>query len=156
MFTFFQISGGKTRQLLNEFKWDSAKLLETILEGGNLLKNACLHVPLNLNLLICEICIDIVGLDHLQILECNHRFCDDCLTSYLAMTIKDSGLITNAINCPGFQCKYELEDDFVLTLLEKEEQLRVKYLQIIANSFVQVINQKEFVKTMRENRIKIG
>jgi ariadne-1 len=90
----------------------------------------------------CQICVDEVPPKSIRKLECNHHFCVECLTGYLEVTLKDGGLVGNAINCPGFKCKFELEDRFVLGLLE-EEQLKGKYLQIIANSFVQVINHTE-------------
>lgn len=87
----------------------------------------------------CQICFDeIVPVDIFK-LNCNHRFCRDCLKSYFSSTIKDGGLLETAIICPGFKCKFELEDDFVIKLLE-DKKLKAKYLQIIANSFVQVIS----------------
>lgn len=89
----------------------------------------------------CQICVEDVSIHFIRKLECNHRFCVECLSSYILLTVKEGGLIANAIKCPGFKCKFELEDGFVLNLLEEEEQLKGKYLQIIANSFVQVINQ---------------
>jgi hypothetical protein len=119
------------------------KLLELILEGGRrvneLLINAWEVSVYDIRKsLECQICADEFPPKSIRKFDCNHRFCVGCLTRYLEITVNNGGLISNAINCPGFKCRYELDDRFVLDLLE--EQLRVKYLQIIANSFVQVIN----------------
>lgn len=136
-----QLSASKIRALLNEFNWDAEELLESILEGGErinkLMSNAWEFSPCDVRKSFeCQICVDEVSPQLIRKLECNHRFCVDCLLGYLTVALKESGLITNAINCPGFKCKYELEDEFVLKLLEEDQQR--KYLQIIVDSFIQV------------------
>lgn len=132
---------------MNEFKWDGLKLLEGILEGGRkvseLMNATCEYISCDIRKIYeCQICIETFPALLINKLECNHRFCSDCLAEYLTVTVKQGGLISNAINCPGFNCKLELEDDFVLNMLE-EEKSKEKYLQIIANSFVQVINYEK-------------
>lgn len=128
--------------LLNEYKWDRAKLLESILEDGKkineLMKNAWEYAPCDVrNSLECQVCICDIPRENMRRFDCNHRFCTDCLMGYFESAIKDGGLLDTAIKCPGFKCKLDLEDDFVIKLLE-DEKMKEKYLQIISNSFVQV------------------
>lgn len=86
----------------------------------------------------CEICFETVGdPQKIQILQCNHRFCEPCLSDYISSTIKDGGLLSTALKCPGFQCFFELDDDLVLKMLN-ESELKLKYQHVIANCFVLV------------------
>lgn len=140
---YFQLPTNKARSLLNDFKWDSEKLLESFYSGGHtskkLKENAWKHVTCDVNkALDCEICFETVtDLLKIQILQCNHRFCDSCLSDYLSSKIRDGGLITTALKCPGFQCFFELDDDLVLKMLN-EPELKLRYQHVIANYFVMV------------------
>lgn len=138
----FQFSASKTRSLLNEYKWDAAKLLESLLEDGKkvnkIIRNSWEYAACDVRKFYeCQVCFDEVFPSRIRKLECNHRFCVDCLKDYIAGVIRDGGLLESAINCPGFRCKYELDDKFVFEVLT-DKILKRKYLQIIGNTFVQV------------------
>jgi len=86
----------------------------------------------------CEICfVNVSNPEYIHVFPCNHRFCHLCLSDYVSSTIRDGGLISTAIGCPGFQCAYQLEDGIVLKSIPESAD-KQRYLQIIANSFVQV------------------
>lgn len=86
----------------------------------------------------CEICFEtFLNPNQIKRFPCNNRFCYECLLDYVSSTIKDGGLLGTAIKCPGYNCSYELNDESVFQVL-KDPKLKLKYLQIVANCFVQV------------------
>jgi ariadne-1 len=128
-----QLPANLIRRLLHKFTWDSDKLLEAIFEDEKLTALNYELAPVT-EQMDCEICFDTFkDPAKIEVFECNHRCCVDCLNGYLVSQISDGGLL-NCICCPGFNCKYELDDEFVLQHLS--EQIKIKYKQIITNSFV--------------------
>jgi ariadne-1 len=87
------------------------------------------------NSLDCGICFE--SQTKINKFPCNHRFCNDCLNQYVTIQVKEEGGLTGVIKCPGEQCLYELEDESVISIIGQEVALKNKYLQLIANSFVQ-------------------
>lgn len=69
-------------------------------------------------------------------LECNHRFCTHCWTEYLTTKIMEEGL-GQTISCAAHGCDILVDDATVMRLV-KDSKVRLKYQQIITNSFVQV------------------
>lgn len=69
-------------------------------------------------------------------LECNHRFCTYCWTEYLTTKIMEEGL-GQTISCAAHGCDILVDDATVMQLV-KDSKVRLKYQQIITNSFVQV------------------
>lgn len=69
-------------------------------------------------------------------LECNHRFCTHCWTEYLTTKIMEEGL-GQTISCAAHGCDILVDDATVMQLV-KDSKVRLKYQQIITNSFVQV------------------
>lgn len=146
----FQLSANKVRSLLNDFKWDTNKLIETYYEdvkkSHKLMENTWNPNPVDVRKIFdCEICFDtVLNPANIQKLQCNHRFCVNCLSDYVSLTIKEGGgLLTTAIRCPGYECSYELDDEAVLQTLE-DSSLKRKYQQIVANCFVQVKKRFSF------------
>lgn len=140
----FQLAEAKARSLLDLYKWDSIKLLETIYDGGEkarvLLMDSWERVDVDMEkFLDCEVCFDtVVGPGQIHAFPCNHRFCLSCLSTYVATIIKESGgLLATAIRCPGEKCVYEIGDEFVFELL-RDSSLKAKYQKILANCFVEV------------------
>lgn len=137
------MAANKTRSLLNELGWDTQKLLEQIFEGGKrteeMMKVNWVKVARHIkDFFTCEVCFDEAPPSKIRKLDCNHRFCLDCVTDYISLKIREEGgLVGRAIGCPGDKCLLELDDNFVLSVL-KDGILRQKYQQIIANSFVEV------------------
>ncbi|KAG5671760.1 hypothetical protein PVAND_001939 [Polypedilum vanderplanki] len=131
-----QLPNNLIRSLLHKFKWDTENLLEAIFTNDSLTSiNNYERVPRNDNKLDCEICYDtMTDSSKIKVFDCNNCFCFECLNNYLASQISDGGLL-NCIACPGFQCKYELDDDLVFQSVDL--QTKEKYKKIITNSFVQ-------------------
>lgn len=137
----------RARSLLSDYKWNSEKLLDVVFGGGDasrkMMEKEWTSAPVDITKPqepgTCGICFDIITDPEKNLkLECNERFCVDCITNYLVTTITSSGgLISTAINCPGFKCLLELEDQFVFKMLE-DSSLKSKYQQFIADTYVQV------------------
>jgi ariadne-1 len=86
----------------------------------------------------CQICFESINPNDVQKFPCNHRTCLECLRDYLITTIRDAGgMIYTAIKCPGYACAFELEDSTILSMIA-DQDLRLRYQWIIANSFVKV------------------
>ena len=51
------------------------------------------------------------------------------------------------IECPGSNCDILVDDQTVMKLV-KEAKVKLKYQQLITNSFVQVIKETEFNETI--------
>ena len=69
-------------------------------------------------------------------LECGHNYCTSCWTEYLSTKIMDEGA-SQMIECPGSNCDILVDDQTVMKLV-KEAKVKLKYQQLITNSFVQV------------------
>ena len=69
-------------------------------------------------------------------LECGHFFCKSCWTEYLSTKIMDEGA-SQMIECPGSKCDILVDDQTVMNLV-KDPRIKLKYQQLITNSFVQV------------------
>ena len=69
-------------------------------------------------------------------LECGHNYCISCWTEYLSTKIMDEGA-SQMIECPGSSCDILVDDQTVMKLV-KEAKVKLKYQQLITNSFVQV------------------
>lgn len=118
--------------------------METYYEDGKkslkMMENTWKPIPVDVRKIFdCEICFDTISNPaNFQKLQCNHRFCINCLSDYVSSTIKEGGgLLAIAIRCPGYECLYELDDEAVLQILD-DPSLKRKYQQIVANCFVQV------------------
>jgi len=68
-------------------------------------------------------------------LECGHRFCMICWREYLTTKIVTEGL-GQTISCAAHGCDI-LVDDVTVTKLVLDARVRVKYQQLITNSFVE-------------------
>ena len=69
-------------------------------------------------------------------LECGHIYCKTCWTEYLSTKIMDEGA-SQSIECPGSSCDILVDDQTVMNLV-KDSRIKLKYQQLITNSFVQV------------------
>lgn len=68
-------------------------------------------------------------------LECGHRFCMPCWHEYLSTKIVAEGL-GQTISCAAHGCDI-LVDDVTVANLVTDARVRVKYQQLITNSFVE-------------------
>jgi ariadne-1 len=135
-----ELPENETKQLLNYFKWDKMKLLESFYEDGRekLFKLANIKhtswqdesVLLN-NDHLCEICFE--GSDCIK-LSCGHDgFCNVCFEKYLNSRILEG--VGDGLTCPAFKCDYVLGDAVILKLI-KSPEIRDKYQCLITSTFV--------------------
>lgn len=146
-----QMPNTTTRILLNHFKWDKEKLMERLYDGDQeaLFSEARVINPFRKPLPVnkyktrrrssgteeCLICFMVLPSVTMTGLECNHKFCSHCWTSYLTTKIMEEGL-GQTISCAQFMCDILVDDGTVMRLV-KDTQVRVKYQHIITNSFVE-------------------
>ncbi|KAI9586105.1 E3 ubiquitin-protein ligase ariadne-1-like [Glossina fuscipes] len=146
-----KLSSTITRILLNHFKWDKETLLEKYFDSNmeEFFKRA--HVinpfnkkPSNINRQKdsnnhtaeeCKICFSHLSADSMTGLECGHRFCLTCWCEYLTTKIITEGL-GQSISCAAHGCDI-LVDDVTVTKLVHDPRVRIKYQQLITNSFVE-------------------
>ena len=69
-------------------------------------------------------------------LECGHRFCKTCWIEYLTTKIMEEGLC-QSIACAAHGCDILVDDVTVMRLLT-DSRVKLKYQQLITNSFVEV------------------
>lgn len=69
-------------------------------------------------------------------LECGHRFCISCWAEYLTTKIMSEG-IGQTISCAAHNCDVLVDDETVKKLVP-DAKVKLKYLHLITNSFVEV------------------
>jgi len=86
----------------------------------------------------CEICGDKYIINFSNKLEkCGHSFCDSCWFDFLSVKINENKL--SSIKCLDYNCEEKLNDEFIINLLNKDNNLIKKYkrykleLEIINN-----------------------
>ena len=153
-----QIPHTVTRILLNHFRWDKEKLMERYYDGDQDRLFSEAHVvnpykkdtgnggarPKKMTRLatsadsvpsVCEICFMTKSQKDMTGLECGHKFCTDCWTDYLTSKIVEDGM-GQTISCAAFDCDILVDDDTVMKLVT-DPRVRLKYQQLITNSFVE-------------------
>merc|ERR1719422_2681867 len=149
-----QIPATTTRILLNHFRWDKEKLMERYYDGDQdkLFSEAHVVSPHRREAnpkvatrrsgrtagpeeeQLCEICFLSSPPSEMKGLECGHRFCQQCWGDYLRAKIMEEGM-GQTIACPAYGCDILVDDQTVMELI-KDVRVRLKYQQIITNSFV--------------------
>lgn len=77
------------------------------------------------------VCLIFLSLDFTTLLQCSHRFCNDCWTMYIASRI---GLGQSCITCPQFQCKTVVGEPTVWSLTNSKiyrQYLKLKHQMAI-------------------------
>lgn len=152
--TVVQIPATVTRMLLNYFKWDKEKLMERYYDGDQerlfseahvvspfrtMRDSACAAQASRQVLgeldVSCEICLLSLPASSLTGLMCEHQFCRDCWREYLTTKIMDEG-VGQTISCAAFGCDILVDDESVMNLVT-DPKVRLKYQQLITNSFVE-------------------
>lgn len=150
----FQLPRPTARILLSHFKWDREKLLERFYSGDQdrLFKEAHLISP-SRNLtrqsssgagsrssrrapseVICDICLTPIAASSFTGIECGHQFCQRCWKEYLTTKIMDEH-VGESISCPAHSCDILVDEIFVGQVV-KDQQVKVRYHRLIADSFV--------------------
>ncbi|KFD57249.1 hypothetical protein M513_01760 [Trichuris suis] len=149
-----------TRLLLNHFKWDREKLMETFYDSqdqeelfakaGIVKPDTMSSVPyeqrpgttnsvLPLSRITsrreCEICLGTFPPDGMFALGCNHAFCRGCWRSYLTSKIMDEGMGQN-ISCAAYKCNLLMDDEMVLEILQ-DHQVKRRYQYLTLKTFVE-------------------
>jgi ariadne-1 len=123
------LSTTKTRLILNKYKWNINEALIAVFD----LKEEKSVSPSG-DAEQCEICFEGAGL---QTLPCGHIFCNECIKQYIFTIIKEeSGFNLDAINCPGYKCNSQLEDEFVLDNIANDKIIQSKYIKMITKNYV--------------------
>jgi len=146
-----QIPTTTVRILLNHFKWDKEKLMERYYsEDQEAMFAEAKVVPPHRKITFhpptgarsaktatfeCEICFLTLPKANMTGLECGHFYCKQCWTEYLSTKIMDEGA-SQSIECPGSSCDILVDDQTVMNLV-KDSRIKLKYQQLITNSFVQ-------------------
>ncbi|KAK3604434.1 hypothetical protein CHS0354_013834 [Potamilus streckersoni] len=150
-----QIPSTITRILLNHFKWDKEKLMERYYDGDQERLFAEAHVispyrrdqgrptrrvtrsaaSNSSDNTTCEICFDSRNTTEMSGLECGHKFCLECWCEYLTSKIIDEGM-GQTISCAAYDCDILVDDVTVMKLIH-DPKVKLKYQQIITNSFVE-------------------
>lgn len=164
--TVVQIPATIMRILLNHFKWDKEKLMECYY-GGNQEKlfsdahiippcsrsqsvsnassshcasglssrqsNRCL--PSDTSSSECKICFLPCSSAAMTGLECGHEFCSTCWARYLTTKIMDEGM-GQTIACAAHGCDILVDDESIMNLIA-DPKVKLKYQQLITNSFVE-------------------
>lgn len=149
-----QIPATITRILLNHFNWDKERLMERYYDGDQdrLFSEAHVINPHRREVrprkiprptstqtqqgeILCEICLIARPQNDMTGLECGHRFCSQCWMEYLTTKVMDEGM-GQTISCAAHGCDI-LVDDATVMLLVTDAKVKLKYQQIITNSFVE-------------------
>ncbi|KAK3604433.1 hypothetical protein CHS0354_013833 [Potamilus streckersoni] len=83
----------------------------------------------------CEICLDSRNVNEMSGLECGHKFCLECWCEYLTSKIIDEGM-GQTISCAAYDCDILVDDVTVMKLITNPK-VKLKYQQILRNSFVE-------------------
>ncbi|ESO01657.1 hypothetical protein HELRODRAFT_100509 [Helobdella robusta] len=147
-----------TRILLNHFKWDRDKLMERYYDDDQDKLFADVRVvspfkmpitnppplpPPQSSLLAApggkfkvRFNVIFVGPMYLMTgLQCGHTFCASCWSKYLTTKIMDEGM-GEMISCAAHGCDILVDDEMVMKLVT-EPNVKLKYQQLITNSFVE-------------------
>ena len=68
---------------------------------------------------------DFIPNDKNTLKNCGHSFCDECWYDFLSIKIKENKL--NFIKCMDYECREKPDDDFIINLLNSNQELIDKY-----------------------------
>lgn len=163
-----QLNTTITRILLNHFQWDKERLYERLYDGNReaLFKEARIidtsmqqtiqNNPVNSaqqqqqqnhqrpallgsrnRQLQCPICC--LDSNQLTGLGCGHVFCRNCWVMYLSTKIMEEGQ-SGRITCAAHDCNMLVDDQTVLPLVT-DPKVKLRYQQLITNSYVECNKQ---------------
>lgn len=83
----------------------------------------------------CKICFLPCSSTAMTGLECGHEFCSSCWARYLTTKIMDEGM-GQTISCAALGCDILVDDESIVKLIS-DPKVKLKYQQLITNSFVE-------------------
>lgn len=134
-----------TRLLLNYFRWDMQKFVDTYYNGDQeqMFEKAHVINPFYKNFGVdpkpsdateeCQVCF--VPSKMMTGLECGHQFCQDCWNEYLKTKIMDEGIV-QTIQCAASSCDILVDDAYIMRLV-KDPNVKQRYQRLISNAFVE-------------------
>ena len=76
----------------------------------------------------CGICYSDFRMDRGITLDCDHRYCRDCMSNYLTLAIDEARVTENDIACP--ECMNPIETAIVINLLDKKTYLKFEKFRL--------------------------
>lgn len=70
---------------------------------------------------LCEICTDEYLVENSITLSCNHRFCNDCITTHVENLLEEGKVESSQVKCPKPDCPMEITYNEAKNLLAPEQ-----------------------------------
>ena len=83
-------------------------------------------------MLACNICGGEYGASQMITLQCNHRFCKDCMTDHLDALIQSGLVVPEKTICPQKGCGQEIEEIIIFSLVDRQSIDIIQRLRVIA------------------------
>ena len=127
------------KELLQKFQWDSDRLVNSLYDDKNILKNKenkfkkyeIQRDEINDE---CGICLILKPSELVAVANCDHVFCLDCLKIYVSTKIINQGVV-QGIQCPDANCNIFIDEDLMPELLTGSGA-QMKCQRLIINRFV--------------------
>lgn len=134
------IDSSFSRILLMHFEWDSERLLTLFFDKGKeeVYKVCGVRDPSASKSKMqgefsCPTCMDDVELSDTTELNCGHRFCNDCWTSYVTIKINEG--FSRNIKCMAPKCNIKFDEGLIPQLVDAV--CCARYTDSLINSFVE-------------------
>eukprot|EP01084_Bolivina_argentea_P043040 79323_1 len=136
--------------LLRRYDWKSDRLMENYLsDSRKCLKQHTMHLidgkkdeTMSNAEIECPICVSDVKLRDTFSLGCNHRFCNECWTDYIASNIHNKSFNSILIECPGHKCLTPLKNTVIRRFCADSKEW-TKYENYMVQSYV-TCNDKSY------------
>lgn len=83
-------------------------------------------------MLACNICGEEYAASQMVTLQCNHRFCKDCMTGHLEALIQSGQVVAEKTICPQRGCNQEIEEIIIFSLVDRQSIDIIQRLRLIA------------------------
>ena len=84
------------------------------------------NIEINFNQKICAICSEFfISNDENTVKQCGHSFCNSCWYDFFSAQIQENKL--TSIKCLNYECQEKLNDEFIIHLLNNNNELIKKY-----------------------------
>ncbi|XP_059287091.1 probable E3 ubiquitin-protein ligase ARI1 [Lycium ferocissimum] len=133
------------RSLLIHYRWDVDKVFAVLFERGREKLYAEAGVTLegkdehtstpSTTEITCEICFEDVPAEKSTVMDCNHRFCNDCWTSHFIVKINEGK--SKRITCMAQKCNAICDEGKIRDLVTaKDHTLAEKFDRFLLESYI--------------------